>query len=132
MRKLVWLLTVILILSLAISCAPPKPPVPAEEATSPARTEVVTIDIGWPMAENWDADPEVDGIEFNLTPKDVEDKMVETPGVVSAKLWLKPSFLEEKKKGDLVQEWSGIEMTKDDYSWLMGVTIWLQTRTWPP
>jgi hypothetical protein len=84
------------------------------------------------MADNWDADPEVDGIEFHLTPKDAEDKMVETPGVVSAKLWLKPSFLEEKEKGDLVQEWSGIQITKDDYDWLMGVTIRLEYKGFEP
>jgi hypothetical protein len=136
MKKLASVLTAILILSLAIACAPPKAPVPAGEeqppAQAPAPTEVVTIDIDWPMRDNWDADPEVDGIKFDLTPKDIEDKMVETPGVVSAKLWLERSIFEDGGKGDLVQEWSGIGITKDDYDWLMGVTLRLEYKGFEP
>jgi len=119
MKKLVSVLTAILILSLAIACAPPAP------------TEVVTIDIGWPMAENWDADPEVDGIEFDLTPKNAEDRMVETPGVVNAKLWLQAQY-PATGKGNLVQEWSDIQVTKDDYDWLMGVTVRLEYKGFQP
>jgi hypothetical protein len=83
------------------------------------------------MVDNWDADPEVDGIKFNLTPKDIKDRMVETPGVVSAKLWLELSF-PETGKGDLVQEWSDIQVTKGDYDWLTGVTIRLEYRAFQP
>jgi len=136
MQKLSLVLIGILLLSAAFGCAPPKPPVPAGEAPpapapSASTKAVTTIDIGWPMAKNWDADPEVDGIEFGLTPKDAEDKMVETPGVVSAKLWLERPF-PETGKGDLVQEWSNIQVTKDDYDWLMGVTIRLEYKGFEP
>jgi len=139
MRKLVWLLTAILILSLAISCTPPKLPVPAGEAppaqAPPAPTKVVTtLDIGFAMPKNWDADPDTDGIEFHLTPKDAQDKMVETPGVISAKLWLQvtppPSY--SPQKGNLIQEWSNIQVTKDDYDWLMGATIRLEYKGFQP
>jgi hypothetical protein len=136
MKKLALMLTAILIVSLAIACAPPKTPVPAgggqpTTQAPPATSKVVTIDIGWPMGESWDADPEVDGIEFDLTPKDIEDKMVETPGVVSAQLWLERPF-PETGKGDLVQEWSNIQITKDDYDWLMGVTVRLEYKGFEP
>ncbi len=146
MKKLAWLLTAILILSLAISCAPPLapapakppplpppalPPSPAPPAPPAPAKAVTTIDIGWPMPKNWDADPDIDGIEFDLTPKDAQDKMVETPGVVSAKLWLKAPY-PATGKGDLLQEWSNIQVTKDDYDWLMGVTIRLEYKDFEP
>jgi hypothetical protein len=136
MKKLALMLTAILIVSLAIACTPPKTPVPAgggqpTTQAPPATSEVVTIDIGWPMGESWDADPEVDGIEFDLTPKDIEDKMVETQGVVSAQLWLERSF-PETGKGDLVQEWSNIQIVEDDYDWIMGVTIRLEYTGFEP
>ena len=135
MRKPTLLLAAILICGLIFGCAPPKPPVPAGGASTPPTTstptQVATIDIGFPMGDNWDADPEVDGIEFHLTPKDAEDKMAETPGVVSAKLWLERQY-PETGKGDLVQEWSNIQVTKDDYDWLMGVTIRLEYKGFEP
>jgi hypothetical protein len=108
--------------------SPPAPPPASPEPLT--ATEVVTIDIGWPMPENWDADPEIDGIEFDLTPKDAEDEMVSTSGVVSAKLWLESLW--EGSKGDLVQEWSNIQVTKDDYDWLWGATIRLEYRGFEP
>ncbi|MBE9512948.1 MAG: hypothetical protein IMY77_02685 [Chloroflexi bacterium] len=83
------------------------------------------------MAKNWDADPEVDGIEFNLTPKDAEDNVVETPGVVSAKLWLRLEY-PEARKGNLVQEWSNIQVDKDDYDWLSGASIRLEYKDFQP
>lgn len=141
MRRLAYVLIAILILIPVIGCASPKLPVPAGETSEPSvpgeetlaePTKVTTIDIGWPMSKNWDADPEVDGIEFDLTPKDAEDKMVETLGVVSAKLWLEKSFLEGGGKGDLVQEWSNIQVTKNDYDWVWGVTIRLEYKGFEP
>jgi len=125
----------IALVSTCLECAaPPKPPVPAEQPAPapPAPTKVVTIDIGWPTPENWDADPDIDGIKFDLTPKDAEDRMVETPGVISAKLWLEQSFLEGGGKGDLIQEWSNIQVTKDDYGWLLGATIRLEYEVFQP
>ena len=112
--------------------APPKPPAPAGEAPRPVPTGVATIDIGWPTCENWDADPEVDGIEVDLSAKDAEDNTVQAPGVVSAKLWSEfPTFSGEK--GALIQEWSDIKITKDDYDWFWGwVTIRLEYKGYTP
>jgi len=117
--------------------APLPPPVPAPlpppaPVPLPAPTEVITIDIGWPMAKNWDADMEIDGIEFYLTPKDAEGRTVETAGMVSTKLWLERSFLEGGGKGELIQEWSDTQVTKDDYDWLMGATIRLEYKGFQP
>lgn len=111
---------------------PSPTPAPAPAPAPSTSTEVVTIDIGWPMAKSWDADPELDGIEIQLTPKDAEDRTVETEGVVSARLWLERSFMEGGGKGDLVQEWSGIQVTKDDYDWLMGATIRFEYKGFQP
>jgi hypothetical protein len=105
---------------------PPETPPP----TPPIPTKVVTIDIGWPVAKNWDADPEIDGLEFDFTPKDAEDEMVRTSGMVSAKLWLESLW--EGSKGDLIQEWSNIQITKDDYDWLWGAAIRLEYRGFEP
>ena len=143
MKKLTWVLIPVLIFCLVLSCAPPTTPVPAGEApstpttstpepTTPTLTEVTTIDIGWPISKNWDADPEVDGIKFDLTPKDADDKMVFTPGVVSAKLWLEQSFIGGGGKGDLIQEWSNIQITKDDYNFIFGVTVRLEYKGFQP
>ena len=104
----------------ALAPAPAPLPTPAPTpapAPVPAPTEVITtLDILWPiLPKNWDADMEIDGIEFQLAPTDAEGRIVETPGVVSVKLWLERSLLEGKGKGDLVQEWSDIQVTKDDY-----------------
>jgi hypothetical protein len=115
--------------------APPPTPTPAPTPVpepTPTATEVVTIDIGWPMAENWDADPDIDGIEFHLRPKDAQDETVHTAGVVSAKLWLERSFLEGGGKGSLVQEWSSIQVTEDDYDWLYGAIIHLEYKSFQP
>lgn len=106
----------------------PNPPVPV---FSPAPITVTTLDIGWPMPVNWDADADIDGIEFQLQPKDAKDKMVETPCVVSAKLWFRQSLLEGGGKGDLIQEWSNIQITEDDYDW-WGATIRLEYMGFKP
>ncbi len=106
-------------------------PAPAP-APAPISTKVVTIDIGWPVAENWDADPDIDGIELYLRPEDAQGKMVETASVVSAKLWLERSIIEGGGKGSLIQEWSGIQLTKEDYDWLYGATIHLEYKGFRP
>ncbi len=115
---------------LSESVPPPSPPTPPPLPSEP--TAVVTLDIGWPLTASWDADPEIDGIEFYLTPKDARGNMDEAAGVVSAKLWLERSFLEGGGKGNLVQEWSDIQVTKDNYDWLMGATIYLEYKGFQP
>lgn len=126
----------------AQSTAPPKTPAPAEPssgdgATTPAeetasRTQVVTIGDIYATAKNWDADPEVDGLELHLTPKDAEDHMIETAGTVGAKLWLEKSPLEGGGKGELIQEWQNIRVTPNDYGLIMGATIRLEYSGFQP
>jgi len=90
------------------------------------------IDIGSPGAKNWDGDPKTDGIEFYLTPRDLQDKMVQTPGTVSVQLWLAESVTEPGRKGELAQEWSGIKITKGDYDISSGARIHLEYGIFQP
>jgi hypothetical protein len=124
-----------LVLALSWGCATPKPPVPAGQPAPPPAPEasgVVTLDIfGFPMAESWDADPEVDGIEVEIWPKDAENKVVSTPGTVSAKLWLQKSLF-ESEKGELVQTWSSISVKKEDYGFIGGAKVRLEYSGFVP
>ncbi len=62
---------------------------------------------------------------MNIWPKNVEDHTVEAAGTVSAKLWLQKSFF-ESEKGELIQTWSNIPVSKDDYGFLGGAVIRLE------
>ena len=128
MKRLIIGLIVVMLL-VPFSCAPPAPaPMPA-----PAPTKIATIlDIGYPLAQNWDADADIDGLELYLTPKDEEGIIVQAPGVVSAKLWLERTFLEGGGKGDLVQEWNDIQVKKDDYYLWLGAKIRLEYKGFRP
>jgi len=128
MKIPVLLLIAVLICGLIFGCATP---------TSSSITQVLTIDIGSPVAKNWHGDPAVDGIEFYLSPRDLQNKMVQTPGTVSAQLWLTEELLTgaptyEGKKGDLVQDWSGIKITKGDYDTSSGARIRLEYVNFQP
>ena len=127
MKKPVLLLIAVLICGLIFGCATPTP-----TPTSPSTTQVLIIDIGSPAGKNWDSDPEIDGIEFYLTPKDLQDKMVQTPGTVSAQLWLASSVTEPGRKGELAQQWSGIKITKGDYGTSSGARIRLEYGIFQP
>src|SRR3989304_2618905 len=67
-------------------------------------TKVKTLELFLPQGKNWDADPEADGIEVEIEPKDENDNMVNTSGKITAKLWYKQFSTGEQ--GDLIQEWS--------------------------
>jgi hypothetical protein len=64
---------------------------------------------------NWDDDPDPDGVAFALRPQDADGFMVKAEGNLSARLWLQPDHFAEKK-GELIQEWNGIHVTRRDYS----------------
>jgi hypothetical protein len=121
------LLIVILICGLSYGCS-----TSTTTTTSPSSTQVLVIDIGSPAAKNWKGDQQTDGVEFYLTPKDLQNKMVQTPGTVSAQLWLAESFLQSEHKGDLVQQWSGIKITKSDYDTSTGARIRLEYGNFQP
>jgi hypothetical protein len=127
MKKPVLLLIAVLICGLIFGCA-----TPTTTPTSPSTTQVLVIDIGSPAAKNWDSDPEIDGIEFNLTPKDLQGKMAQTPGTVSAQLWLAESVIESGRKGELIRQWSGIKITNSDYGTSSGARIRLEYGNFRP
>ena len=77
-------------------------------------TTVTTLDIGYPHAENWDADAEKDGLIIEMKPLDKDEKLVKAAGTVSAKLWEKDYWAEDEK-GDLLQEWKTIQIKTSDY-----------------
>ena len=125
-RFLIFTLTVLLLTGLG--CAVPKSPVPAEgeQSTPSPPSSVVTLDIfGGPVAWNWDADPEIDGLRVEIRPKDADENPMAAPGIVSAKLWLQEAFL-ESEKGELIQTWAGIPVTKDDYSSICCAIVYLE------
>lgn len=66
-------------------------------------------------AVNWDDDPEPDGIQFVIRPQDVEGFMVKAEGSLNTKLWSQPDDFKEEK-GELIQEWNDIHVTKKDYT----------------
>lgn len=133
MRSLLVIIAILVVLALSWGCATPTPPVPAGgQPATPPSSGVVTLDIfGFTMAKNWDADPEVDGIEVEIWPKDAEDHTVEAAGTVSAKLWLQKSIL-ESEKGELIQTWTDIPVSKDDYGFLGGAKVRLEYSGFTP
>jgi len=133
MRVLSVVVAMLVVLALSWGCATPTPPVPAGggQPTSPS-SGVVTLDIfGFTMAENWDADPEVDGIVVEIWPKDAEDHTVEAAGTVSAKLWLQKSIL-EPEKGELIQTWTNIPVSEEDYGFIGGAILRLEYHAFAP
>lgn len=135
MNKLaIIILSLILAMVLGLSgCATPKPPVPAEGGQpTPSLPGIVSLDLfPFTLAKNWDADPEVDGIEVNIWPKDAQDKEVKAPGTVSAKLWLQKSIL-EPEKGELIQTWTNIPVSKEDYGFIGGAILRLEYHAFTP
>ena len=82
-------------------------------AGTPADIEAVGFIVSG--AVNWDDDPEPDGIQFVIRPQDVEGFMVKAEGSLNTKLWSQPDDFKEEK-GELIQEWNDIHVTKKDYT----------------
>ncbi|UZE93919.1 MAG: hypothetical protein IB618_04135 [Candidatus Pacearchaeota archaeon] len=89
-------------------------------------TKVQTIGDVYFLAKNWDSDSEVDGLEFDLNPKDKDDSLVMTDGKVSIKLWkiVQQGYENKclKRNEDLLESWDNIQVKKGDYS-IFGVTV---------
>lgn len=99
----------------------------SESSNSGQQTQATTVQtIGDVImsAENWDADPEVDGLEFDLSPRDKDDVQVESEGTISIKLWKTIGYDDKclKRDEDLLEQWNNIKVTKGDYS-IFGATI---------
>lgn len=102
--------------------------------------EVQTLGNIYFMAKNWDADSNPDGLQFDLSPRDKNDMPVETPGIITAKLWenecsnYNPEYdycLEYTcGKNSPIDTWS-IPVKEEDYSW-SGATIRLEYKNYIP
>lgn len=77
-------------------------------------TEVATLNLWLASPENWDADAETDGIEVTISPKNSADRLVKENGTVSAKFYWDIGLM-DYKKGSLIQEWTDIPISEDDY-----------------
>lgn len=79
------------------------------------------------MAKNWDADADPDGIEVTLEVKDRDGGGTTANGRLSAKLYSTTTDYEtmDKIKLDLLKEWDGIAIEKENYDWI-GVKVRLE------
>jgi hypothetical protein len=141
LRKGFLFLCLMIVCIAATGCSSPLAPVPAvltslpqttSVTTSGPPTKVVSIDIGWPAAKNWDTDADIDGIEVVLTPEEANKAVVQTAGIVSAKLWSKQEYLEGEPRGDPVQQWQNIQLSVKNYNYKFGVTIRLEYNGFKP
>lgn len=82
-------------------------------------------------AVNWDNDPEPDGVQFVIRPQDVDGFMVKAEGNLNARLWSQPDASKEEK-GELIQEWSDIYVTKKDYTEDLLARIRLEYNDYTP
>lgn len=98
----------------------------SKELTKPAPTTVQTIGQVWITTNNWDADPEVDGLKFDLNPKDKDGSQVDSSGIISIKLWkmVAVGFEDKclKRDEDLLESWDNISVKEEDYN-LFGAEI---------
>jgi hypothetical protein len=103
---------------------------------------VATLGQIWVSAENFDADSEIDGLEFSLQPKDSNGEVVNAEGTVNIKLW-KLECTERSEYGDyclqeecsrkdnlLIETWS-LQVNSEDYDF-MGVDIQAEYKSYKP
>jgi len=103
MKRLAIIVILFSILSASFGCAIPK------LSETPSLGDVAHLKIYCPPAKNYDADPEADGLGVEMQPYDINYDPINAEGVVSVKLWL------EGEKDELLQEWYGIHIGRDDY-----------------
>jgi len=118
MKRLAIIVILSSILLCSFGCAIPKPSAPTDggEGTTPSLTGVAYLDMDDACYRNTDADPKADELQVHIQPYGINDTPIDAEGVVSAKLWLATGlFKDVNKKGQLLQEWYGIHINKDDY-----------------
>jgi len=126
MKKLVLLAVATLVVGLLLGCTAPA-------ATTPSTpTKILTLEMDSKGGANWDSDPEIDGIECYLQPRDFQGQLVSAPGTVSAQLWVVLSVVESTRKGELVQQWSGLQLKASDYDAASGARLRLEYRNYKP
>jgi hypothetical protein len=103
---------------------------------------IATLGQIWVSAENFDADSEIDGLEFSLRPEDSKGGLVEAAGTANIKLW-KMECTERSEYGGyclqedctqkdrlLIETWS-IPVKSDDYDF-MGANIQAEYKNYKP
>lgn len=95
--------------------SPPTTTQPAPQPVAAPVKEVATIDLFSAKIDSWDADPEGDGIEVTIDPKDKDDKQVKVEGMLNARVYEKTFDYStyDTEKGDLVKEWNNIPIGKE-------------------
>lgn len=79
-------------------------------------TNVVSLSTVLPRARNFDSDPEKDGVEVTVSPKDVDGNLVRTDGTVTARLWLSVFDSEGNRvRGRLLETWNNMPVSKSGY-----------------
>lgn len=93
-------------------------------------TSVQYLGETYASAKNWDADAQIDGIEFRLEPKDTSDKLVSESGTLKAQLfqiaYIKeyPSQLSTvSARGSLIASWENITVSETDYTAYSGAKV---------
>ena len=100
-----------------------------EDIDSPPPTQETTVQtLGeiFISAKNWDADAEIDGLEFTLSPRDKNDRLVMAKGVLDAKMW-------DNEICDTTQEsleiWS-LPVSEQNYDGIWGAQIRLEYKNY--
>lgn len=79
-------------------------------------TKVTGLSTILPRARNFDSDPEKDGIEVVLSPKDAYGNLEMTDGTINARIWRSAYDVNgTRMHGDLIESWSGISISKSSY-----------------
>lgn len=113
-----------------------------DEIAKEENKPVVTLGQIWVSAENFDADSEIDGLEFSLQPKDSKGEVINAEGTVNIKLWklecterseYADYCLQEKctrKDNLLIETWS-LSVKLEDYDF-MGANIQAEYKSYKP
>lgn len=103
---------------------------------------ISTIGQVYVSAENFDADSEIDGLEFSIYPEDTSGNLVKTTGTVNAKLWKlecteKSEYFDyclqeecTRKDNLMIENWV-IPITLDNYDY-MGANIRAEYENYKP
>ena len=98
---------------------------------TPQVTSVTSLDLILSASLDWDDDPDPDGLQFRIIPKDSNGFVVKAEGTVSAKLWSQQNTT-TGEKGKLIQEWNNMRIAKRDYDKELTPTVRLEYGDYSP
>ena len=98
-----------------------------KQKAEPKTTAQTLGDILYVSAKNWDEDAELDGLEFDLSPRDANDNSVSVEGTLTVKLIETVTDYEmyydfESHDADELGTWSNIKINKENYG-VLGATV---------